>query len=106
MKVLDDVRPFLHEKEKKTWAEIFLEVRNDGRSARSATGHRRHKPIAVTDVCPEAQKRLAELGHDDVDSLFEWSLTARARIWSFFRDQCCYLLWLDLDHQVYPISKG
>jgi hypothetical protein len=105
-KVLTSVRAFLHEKERKTWSEVFREVRNDGKTAKSATGHHKHKPIPVTEICREAQQRLTDLGHDDVDTLFEWSLTAEARIWSFFRDQCCYLLWLDLNHKVLPVSKS
>ncbi len=90
---LDLIVRKLGEFESMTWAEM-------------QQGHRpKAKEIDVAKLCAEAQRRLVEIFQDDVASLWELHLSGQPRLWGI-RDRATFqLLWIDLDHEVYPSPK-
>ncbi len=86
------VRERLADFESMTWAEIL------GRGDQ-------HHPVAVSDLAPEARRRLTQLRLEDLDDLISLRLSGRERVWGF-PDQVLpsilHLLWWDPDHEVCP----
>ena len=61
-----------------TWGEIL---------------NRNSHAIAVSRIIEDAQKRLRELGHDDVEELVSFRLTGRQRLWAIRLGNVSSLLW-------------
>ena len=64
-----------------------------------------HHAIAVRDIITPAQKRLQELGHDDVDELVSFRLTGKQRLWAIRLRNESRLLWWDPNHEICPSHK-
>ncbi len=79
--------PKLHQFESMTWGE--LEGAN-------------HHFVDWDLLCRAAQKRLEELGREDIAELFSLRMDSRARIWGHRDVARLNLLWWDPDHQVCP----
>ena len=73
-----------------TWGEIL---------------NRNHHAIAVNRIIEDAQKRLRELGHDDVEELVSFRLTGRQRLWAIRLGNVSSLLWWDPNHEICPSYK-
>lgn len=62
--------------------------------------------VQVEDLARDAQRRLVEIGQDDIDELFSLRLSGRERIYGIRGPTgVLKLLWWDADHQVYPVEK-
>lgn len=83
--------------ERLTWTQV---------RAQTTGGHRRHHPIPVERLCPEAQRRLQDLKLD-IDELFRFRLSGSRRLWGAVDDEegVFYAVWWDPDHQVYPVER-
>lgn len=79
--------PKLHQFETITWGE--LEGGN-------------HHFVGWDQLCRAAQKRLEELGREDISELFSLRMDSSARIWGQRDVSRLNLLWWDPDHQVCP----
>ena len=99
---LQEILGFLRSIETQTWAEILNAIHYGNR----AGAHRSHKLVAVDQLCREAQDRLAELGLDTVDELFEFRVNSELRLWGRVREGVFYPIWRDPDHKVYPLGKN
>jgi hypothetical protein len=88
--MLDRILRRLRDFESMTWAEM-----QQGK-------HCPAKEIPVAHLAPEAQARLSEIGHDDVDSLWELHLAGKPRLWGIRAQAVFHVLWFDLDHAVCP----
>ena len=64
-----------------------------------------HHAIAVSRIIGDAQKRLRELGHDDVEELVSFRLTGRQRLWAIRLGNVSSLLWWDPNHEICPSHK-
>ena len=84
--VIDGLRPF----ESMTWSEI--------------EGKRNHA-ISCDSIIREAQRRLEDIGQDDLDELFSIRLTGRQRIWGIRDGTIFRLLWWDRQHAICPSPK-
>jgi hypothetical protein len=60
------------------------------------------KPIPVQHLCAQAQARLAEVGRDDFDILWELHVAGLPRLWGIRIQATFNLLWIDLEHAVCP----
>jgi len=97
------------------WACTFSRLRpfreqllgHEGRSCHevfsSRTAHS-HGGMSSDVLCKEAQDRLAEL-HLEQETLFQIGLGNKPRLWGIMSKNIFKLLWLDLDHSVYPVGK-
>lgn len=63
---------------------------------------RDHHMIPVSNIIKEAQQRLQELRHDDVEELVSFHITGRKRIWAIRLGNLSYLLWWDPNHEICP----
>ncbi len=93
-----EILPKLRNFETMTWSEI---ERQSGGKTRGTN----HHPIPVSDLIPEAQRRLQELQLDDIDELFSLRLTGKARIFGIRRGRAMKILWFDFDHRICPSKK-
>lgn len=96
---LREITRFLSTMERLTWAEV---------RAQTTGRHRRHHPIPLDRLCPEAQRRLQDLELDEFDDLFRFRIGGRPRLWGVLHpdDNVFYAIWWDPDHQVYPTDPG
>ena len=88
----------LKDRETMTWAEI--ESQSGGRNK----GTNNHA-IEVDKLSPKAQKRLAELGLDDIGKLFSLRAQGKIRIWGVRQANVLKILWFDPKHEVCPSPK-
>lgn len=89
-KVLAHVLDFFHQLEALRPSEVF------------GPKHKRVEPDAL---CPEANKRLAEIELDDLDCLWELHVSGRERIWGHRDGHVFYPVWWDPLHEVCPSKK-
>ena len=92
------------EKAKELWDytfEMSVLTWKDIRSQTSGKRKRNHDH-EVARLCREAQDRLAELKLDDVDELFRFRLSGKARLWGIVADGIFHAVWWDPEHRVYP----
>lgn len=85
--ILNKVRSF----ETMTWADIL----------RGGNNHQ----VKVYQICVEAQKRLVEIGQDDIDELYSLGLANKPRLWGIRDGRIFKVLWWDPEHTVYPSDK-
>ena len=64
--------------------------------------NRNNHEIKIHRITKEAQKRLAELNMDDIETLVSLRITGAVRIWGIRVHNCFKVLWLDPEHQVCP----
>src|SRR5205085_189688 len=85
--VLGHLRAF----EGMTWNDI--QGAAGGRSAGT-----NHHSLAITELVSRAQKRLTELGHDDVDEVFSLRLNNTVRIYGIKEERTLRIVWRDAHH--------
>ncbi len=84
-----------------TWREI-RQMRAGGKKR-----WRRYHRQAFDAVCPDAQRRIAQLGHDEqFEELWRFRIDQKKRLWGYEVDGVFYLLWWDKDHKVCPTEPG
>lgn len=84
------IREKLRGFESMTLAEIFIQ------------GKKRNHGVELGKLCHDAQRRLRELGYDDLDELYTLRLSGPERIWGIRDCNVFTLLWWDPRHQVCP----
>ena len=76
-----------------TWGEIT--------GLRGSSNH----PLPFDKIASAAQRRLKEIGRDDIDLLFQLNIQGKERVWGVRLEGIFHLLWWDPDHTVYPVGK-
>lgn len=61
--------------------------------------------VEVDDLTKTAQRRLLEIGQDDVPSLYSLRFTGKTRIWAIKDGNVLKLLWADPNHEICPSFK-
>ncbi|MBL8221052.1 MAG: hypothetical protein JNL62_17595 [Bryobacterales bacterium] len=89
---LKEIHAKLSELERRTWSEILVK-----------SAYQNHR-VRVTQVCPDAQRRLDELGYGDLEHLVSLRLGATERVWGVLNEAVLTLLWWDPNHSVYPVQ--
>lgn len=87
--------PFLRNKEKMTWCEIYRETTN---------GDKRFKSYDINRICKEASARLTDINLDDMTKIYRFRLTNKERFFGFLLHHVFLALWWDPVHKVYPTS--
>ncbi|MCA2378613.1 hypothetical protein ATU3C_17805 [Agrobacterium genomosp. 3 str. RTP8] len=59
-------------------------------------------PIPLHSLCKDAQDRLVELQHDDLDELFSIRLKGTMRVFCIHHANVMRILWYDPEHKVCP----
>lgn len=92
----------LAQMERLTWKEIRAQQAHSNRRSLA-----KHHSQAVSTLCLEAQKRLAELDLDDWDELFRFRVNQKGRLWGILSNgspRVFYPIWWDPDHLVCPLD--
>lgn len=95
---IKEIYPKLKEFESLTWREI--ETQTFGRKNKT-----KHHSIEVSRLDDVARKRLKKLQLDDIDEVYSLRLEGKLRLFGLRKDNYFNLLWVDMDHQVCPVSK-
>ena len=95
---IKEIYPKLKEFESLTWREI--EAQTFGEKTKT-----KHHSINVSRLDNVARKRLKKLQLDDVDEVYSLRLEGKLRLFGLRKDNYFNLLWVDMDHQVCPVSK-
>lgn len=90
---LNGIREKLRWFESMTLREIFI------------IGKHLNHSVTRDKLCPDAQRRLADLRMDDIEELHTLHLTGTKRVWGILSENVISLLWWDPDHQVCPSLK-
>ncbi len=94
-----EIYPKLRHFESQTWSKIEKELFG----SRSKT---KHHSVNISQIIPEARKRLEQLQLDDIDELFSIRLSGKLRIWGIRHWSYLRILWIDLEHEICPSTKG
>lgn len=62
-------------------------------------------PVQVCDLCEKARNRLVDLKLDDNDELYSLRLEGTIRIYGIRKENYLDIIWVDLNHEVYPVSQ-
>ena len=84
--------------EGQTWGEILRDT--SGRKGNTKNHH-----IDLDRMIRDAQKRLDELNHRDLDQLLSLSVNGEFRLWGILDNGTCRVIWLDLEHEICPSLK-
>lgn len=93
------IYPKLESFESNTWTEIL-----------SYTHHRKDKMVSnnhsvpVENLSREARKRLEDLKYN-ADEIFSLRLEAKVRIYGFRVQNYLEILWVDMNHEIYPVDN-
>lgn len=60
---------------------------------------------SIEQLGKDAQKRLRELNYEDQTEIYSLRLMGKVRIYGFRDRNCLDILWVDLNHSVYPVGK-
>ena len=86
--------------------EIWGKMRNFESTTWDQIAGTTHHMIPVSRIITSAQKRLAELGHDDEVRLASFHINGKQRMWAIRRSvNQFYLLWWDPEHEICPSYK-
>lgn len=88
--VWNDIHKKIISFESMTWVEIYKGGSHE---------------VPITDLCPQAKRRLSEIKLDDIDDLFSLRLTGKKRIWGIKDRNIFKILWWDPNHEVCPSPK-
>lgn len=82
-----------------TWSQVHSQRRGQ---VMAHLHHFQH----VSTVCDEAQRRLSQLGLEDVlpEDLFRFGVSGRGRLWGWVAGPIFNVLWWDAKHAVYPLA--
>jgi hypothetical protein len=93
----ETILPQLKEYERMTWGTI--ERAQHGKSGKS-----KNHFVSVENLSPDAKKRLNTLGIVE-DELYSLRLGGTTRIYGFREGNIMYILWIDYNHEVYPLNS-
>lgn len=93
------IYPKLESYESNTWSEIlsYSHRRKDGSVSNN-------HPVPVAKLSKEAKNRLEELKYN-IDELFSLRLEGKVRIYGFRVQNYLEILWVDLNHEIYPVDR-
>jgi hypothetical protein len=96
----DDLR-VLHNRlknlESMKWGEIL-------RAPRGSGGTENHL-ISISELCADAQRRLTELKHNDLDEMLSVTISGKRRLWGKLVNEIVYVVWWDPEHLICPSAK-
>jgi hypothetical protein len=104
-----------HLNENPFWTEIYTKIRHFETNTwhiieREQHGGRRrktkHHNVSVSDIIPEARKRLEKLNYDDIDELFSIRFDGELRIWGIRTFSYLKVLWIDFNHEICPSLRN
>lgn len=96
----EKIFPKLKVLESNTWDEIRLQSHKSKGKMKS-----NNHPVQIGDLCEKARNRLIDLKLDDNDELYSLRLEGTIRIYGIRKENYLDIIWVDLNHEVYPVSQ-
>lgn len=87
------------------WGGLLERMKEWERMTWDELAGRRDYAIEVASLSPEAQRRLQEIGMDDIDEVFSLHLDGRRRLIGIRDERVFRLLWWDPEHKACPSMK-
>lgn len=87
------------------WNSVIEKIKNYETMTWYSLNSNGSHSIAKIDIINEAQKRLRELGQDDIDKLYSLRLTGKQRMWGIKDGRILKILWFDPKHEICPSLK-
>lgn len=82
--------------------DILSRIRNyESMFWKDILGKNSHE-VPVSQISSIAQKRLAQINLDDIETIVSLRLASKQRIWGIRVENILKILWWDPNHQVYP----
>lgn len=97
-KFFESIYPKLKNFERMTWAAI--DHQQHGYKGKSSNHN-----VNIDDLGSKAKKRLQELGFTDFSEIYSLRIEGTGRIFGFRERNNLDIIWVDIDHSVYPVSK-
>lgn len=94
---LEKLLPKLRDLENSTWEIIDRATHDNGRSS--------NHNDSVANLSKEAQDRLSELNFSDRSEIYSLRLENKIRIFGFREMNYLDIIWVDTNHEVYPVKK-
>ena len=95
---LTKVFKYLSNLENRKWGDILTD--KSGRRNNTRNHH-----IELSDILSEAQKRAVAINVDEFDTLCSIAVGGRERVWGYISDGVFYIIWFDMQHEIYPYEK-
>lgn len=95
----EKIYPKLKDLESNTWDEIRQQTHKSKGKMKS-----NNHLVQVGSLCEKARTRLVDLKLDDNDELYSLRLEGTVRIYGIRKENYLDIIWVDLNHEVYPIG--
>lgn len=95
----EKIYPKLKSFENNTWDEIS---KYSHRKKDKSVSNNHNVPISK--LCKDAQDRLIALGYSDYSEIYSLRLEGTIRLYGFRKMNYLDIIWVDLDHEVYPLK--
>lgn len=96
----EKIYPKLKDFESNTWDEIRQQTHKSKGKMKS-----NNHLVQVGSLCEKARRRLVDLRLDDNDELYSLRLEGTVRIYGIRKENYLDIIWVDLNHEVYPINQ-
>lgn len=96
---VEKIYPKLKSFENNTWDEI----RKYSHRKKDKSVSNNHN-VSISKLCKDAQDRLIELGYSDYSEIYSLRLEGTIRLYGFRKMNYLDIIWVDLDHEVYPLK--
>ena len=96
----EKIYPKLKDFELNTWDEIRQQTHKSKGKMKS-----NNHLVQVGSLCEKARRRLVDLRLDDNDELYSLRLEGTVRIYGIRKENYLDIIWVDLNHEVYPINQ-
>jgi len=83
-----------------TWHQILSDTAGRRRAPKNSEK-------SVTQIVSEAQDRFRELNlFYEHDSIYSFTIDGETRLWGVRTGNIFYVVWIDPNHEIYPVSKS
>lgn len=83
-----------------TWRQILSDTAGRKRAPKNSEKD-------VTQIIAEAQERFRELNlFHEHDSVYSLTIDGETRLWGVRTGNIFYIVWIDPEHEIYPVSKS
>lgn len=93
----EKIYPKLKIYENNTWEEIRQYSHGNGKS--------NNHNVSIMNLCKEARDRLDKMGYSDRSEIYSLRLEGKIRIYGFKEMNYLDIIWVDLNHEIYPTCR-
>ena len=95
---IEQILTYLSNLESQRWSEILTD--KSGRRSNTRNHH-----IDISELSKDAQSRATEIRVDEFGELCSIAISGQKRVWGYIVDGTFFVVWLDVNHEIYPYEK-